>query len=90
MLQEVLNYKRAVPMNGDEIPHRKGMGSGRYPQNATEVFIKLLKNLQANASSVSADTSQLKIHAKADVAARRRYSRRGQHFKRTHVLVELK
>ena len=35
-----------------EIPHRKGKGimSGRYPKNATEHFIRILKNLLANAN----------------------------------------
>lgn len=90
MLQQVIEYKRAVPMEGDEIPHRKGMGSGRYPQNATAQFIRLLKNLRANASNAGVDPSQMKINAKSDVAARRRYSRKAKHFKRTHVLIELK
>jgi len=35
--------KKAVPMKG-EIPHRKGIGTGRYPVKASAFFIKLLKN----------------------------------------------
>ena len=48
-LEAVLKFKKIVPMSG-EIPHRKGKGmmSGRYPQKASENFIKLLKSLNAN------------------------------------------
>jgi ribosomal protein L22 len=50
-LEEVLTFKKAVPMKG-EIPHRKGeMMSGRYPINAAKQFIKLLKNLLANSNT---------------------------------------
>ncbi len=48
-LEEILLHKRALPMKG-EIPHRKGIMSGRYPRNATRHFIKLLKSLNSNAS----------------------------------------
>jgi ribosomal protein L22 len=49
-LEEVLKFKKVVPMTGD-IPHKKGKGimSGRYPQKATKYFIIMLKNLNANA-----------------------------------------
>ncbi|HLD54849.1 MAG TPA: uL22 family ribosomal protein [Candidatus Nanoarchaeia archaeon] len=48
-LEEVLIFKRIVPMKG-EIPHRKGKGmmSGRYPIAASKHFIKLLKSLKGN------------------------------------------
>jgi large subunit ribosomal protein L22 len=51
-LEEVLLFKRAIPMKW-EVPHRhgKGMMSGRYPLNAVKQFIKLLKSLQANANT---------------------------------------
>jgi len=50
-LEQVLKFRKVIPMKG-EIPHRKGRGimSGRFPKKATESFIKLLKNLSANAS----------------------------------------
>ena len=40
-LQDVVKMKKAVPMKG-EIPHRKGIGSGRYPVKAASFFINLL------------------------------------------------
>src|SRR3989338_3198050 len=46
-LEKVSNMKKAVPFKG-EIPHRKGMMSGRYPVNASIYFIKMLKSLKGN------------------------------------------
>jgi ribosomal protein L22 len=89
ILQDVSNLKKAVPMKG-ELPHRKGMDSGRYPKNASKAFIRLLKNLKANASNLGVDASSLVIHAKSNLASRRRFSRRAQNFKRTDVFIELK
>lgn len=89
ILQDVSNLKKAVPMKG-ELPHRKGMDSGRYPKNASNAFIRLLKNLKANASNLGVDASSLVIHAKSNLASRRRFSRRAKFFKRTDVFIELK
>jgi len=48
-LQEVLKYKRIIPYKG-EIPHRHAVGimAGRYPINASKVFINVLKGLKGN------------------------------------------
>jgi len=48
-LRKVVLMKAAVPMKG-EIPHRKGMMSGRFPKKASEAFIKMLNRLKANAN----------------------------------------
>jgi large subunit ribosomal protein L22 len=85
-LEQVVSKKQAVPFRG-EIPHRKGMASGRYPVNAAKQFIKLLKNLAANASVNGLDLSRIAIHAKADVASRTRYSKKYRRFKRTNVTL---
>ncbi len=54
-LEEVIEKRKAIPMKG-EIPHRKGrIMSGRYPKNASEIFIKLLKGLNSNASYLSVE-----------------------------------
>ena len=51
-LEEILAFKRSLPMRG-EIPHRKGpIMSGRYPQRAIKNFIVLLKSLGANAADL--------------------------------------
>ena len=48
-LEKVVLLKKPVPMKG-EIPHRKGMMSGRYPKKTAEHFIKFLNVLSANAN----------------------------------------
>lgn len=85
-LKQVVKRKKVMPMKG-EIPHRKGkVMSGRYPVNASEAMIKLLKSLDANARAFEIITPKI-IIAKADKASspyRRFGSRR---FKRTHVFL---
>ncbi len=91
MLGEVLQMKRAVPMKG-EIPHRKGKGMerGRYPLKACQEFIKLLKQLIANATVNGIDLEKGRIECKADRAARP-YKRFGnKKFKRTHITLKLR
>ena len=87
-LQAVVAGKKAVPMYGDEIPHRKGMMSGRYPIKAARQFIKLLRNLSANASVNGLEIPRARIViAKADLASRKRYHRKFRKFKRTHITL---
>lgn len=91
LLTEVERMKRAVPMKG-ELPHRKGRGMerGRYPVNASKQFIKLLKQLVANASVNELDLEKGRIECKADRASRP-YKRFGDmKFKRTNVFLKLK
>jgi ribosomal protein L22 len=91
-LEDVTNYKKAVPMKG-EIPHRKGMslasGSGRYPVKAAKIYIGLLKSLKANALVNDLELEKFKIFAMANRASRP-YKRFGQgRFKRSHVTIKL-
>jgi ribosomal protein L22 len=89
MLEEVLRFKKAVPMRG-EIPHRKGnMMGGRYPINATKVFITLLKSVKANALNLNINIDDKVLAFKCDVAPRpfRKFGR--TKFKRTHVTIKL-
>ncbi len=85
-LEEVLKFKKAVPMKG-EIPHRKGeIMSGRYPINAVKQFIRLLKNLLANSNTNGLEEP---IIAQAiPNKASRPYGRFGSiKRKRTHVKI---
>lgn len=89
MLEEVLLFKRAVPMNDREVPHRHGdIMAGRYPGNASREFIALIKQLKAN-SSVNGIDNPIIFAAKADKASRP-YRRGGVRAKRTHVYLEAK
>ncbi len=89
LLENVLKMKKAIPMKG-EIPHRKGMMGGRYPIKAAKQFIKLLKQLAANAIVNNLDLEKARIECKSDLASRL-YKRFGsERFKRTHVILKLK
>jgi len=88
-LEDVLMYKKAVPMKG-EIPHRKGKGimSGRYPKKAVESFIKLLKSLLANSNANELENPVIK-EAFANLAQRPagRFGRTKK--KRTHINIKV-
>lgn len=87
-LEEVVRQKRAIPMRG-EIPHRRGMMSGRYPTKAAGFFIKLLKSLKSNAMVNEMELEKYKIHAISNLAPRP-FRRFGQgKFKRCHVTIKL-
>jgi len=89
MLEQVEKMKKAVPMRG-EIPHRKGkIMSGRYPVNAANHFIKLLKSLKSNAVNNELELEKYILFCMPNVAARprRRFGR--TRFKRTHVTLKL-
>jgi len=89
-LEQVKLKKKAVPMRG-EIPHKKGKGmmSGRYPQKATESFIRLLKSLVGNANANDIETPII-TEAIANKASRP-YGRFGRwQRKRTHVTIKAK
>jgi ribosomal protein L22 len=95
-LEDVLIGKRPIPMKG-EIPHRKGKvtgktsGSGRFPENATRIFIKLLKSLSGNvtANNLEDHGKDLKInYASANVASMP-HGRDGTRKKRSHVSLKV-
>lgn len=89
-LEQVLLKKKAIPMKG-EIPHRKGEGicGGRYPINASQVFIKMLRGLAANSDVNSIEEPY--IHTAVANRASRPYRRFGsRRFKRTNVFLMAK
>ncbi len=89
-LEQVLVLKKVVPMKG-EIPHRKGKGimSGRFPKKAAQNFIKLLKNLSANANHNGLEDPII-VEAIANIGSRP-YGKFGRvRRKRTHVKIKVK
>ncbi len=62
-LEDVAALERAVPYKRytRNIPHRKGMCTGRYPQKAAKEFLKILKNAESNATYKGLDTENLRI-----------------------------
>jgi len=91
MVEEVLAFKRAVMMNKRECAHRHGKGkmAGRYPINAAGEFLRMLKQLKANALHNELELEKCIITlAKSDFASRP-YRRGGSRFKRANVTLKL-
>ena len=84
-LQQVVVKKRAIPMRG-QIPHKKGMMGGRYPKNASNEFIRLLKSLSSNAN-VNEIENPIIVTASACTTARACGRGGSVRRKRTHVIL---
>ncbi len=89
-LNEVLLFKRAIPMRG-EIPHRSqpGMMSGRYPIKVTAQFITMLKGLRGNAIVNGMDIHKTIITMGSASWGVRPAKRGGMRFKRTNVTLRV-
>ena len=85
-LNDVINLKRAIPFKG-EIPHRKGMMSGRYPVKTSEQFIPLLKALKGNILANGMDLDKTTIAIASANWSSRPQRRGGGRFKRTNVIL---
>ena len=86
-LEQVIKLKRAIPFKG-EIPHRKGMMSGRYPVKASKLFINLLKGLKGNISVNNLDLDKTVIYFASANWASRPLRREGRKAKRTSVTLK--
>jgi len=92
-LEEVSEIKRAVPMLyfHRNIAHKKGMSSGRFPEKAAKVVLKLIQAVEANAQNLGMDISELKITRILANRAAQPYTggrhRRGT--KSTHLEIEV-
>ena len=88
LLEDVIKMKRAVPFSG-EIPHRKGkMMSGRYPINASKLFIPILKSLRGNILVNQMDLDKTRIYFASASYASRPSKRGGGRFKRTNLVLK--
>jgi ribosomal protein L22 len=90
MVEEVIVYKRPVRMASLEYPHQhgKGVAGACYPIEACKHFLRLLKNLKANALHHELELEKVVIFCKADKASRP-YRRGGARFKRTNLMLKL-
>jgi ribosomal protein L22 len=88
-LQEVMKFKRAIPMKG-EIPHRKGKGmmSGRYPIVACKHIINTLKALKGNIAVNGMDLEKSRIVFVTSSWASRPQQGGGARFKRAHIVIK--
>ena len=88
-LQDVIDKKRPVPMAGLEVGHKKGRGlaGGKFPKNACEAIIKIIKQAGANAIVAGIENPVISI-AKSDRASAP-YRQAGRKAKRTHIHIEV-
>ncbi len=89
-LEAVISEKRAIPMAGLEVGHRKGKGlaGGKFPKNACKAIIEIIK--QAGANSVVAGIESPVITMARSDRASAPYRRSGQRAKRAHIHIEVK
>ena len=86
-LQAVIDERRAVPMAGLEVGHKKGMAGGKFPKNACKAIMEVVKQAGANAVVNGIENPVIRI-ARADRAAAP-LRRGGRRAKRTHVHIEV-
>jgi ribosomal protein L22 len=88
-LEQVIKMKKVVPFKG-EIPHRSAPGimSGRYPVNASKLFIPILKGLKGNVIANQMDLDKSRITFASACWASRPSKRGGGRFKRTNVVLK--
>ncbi len=86
-LEDVLKMKKVVPFKG-EIPHRKGMMSGRYPINASKQIINILKGLKGNAIINGLELEKTIITFASANWDSRPAKKGGARFKRSNILLK--
>ncbi|MFH1237831.1 MAG: uL22 family ribosomal protein [archaeon] len=89
-LRDVISEKRAIPMAGLEVGHRRGKGlaGGRFPKNACKAIIEIVKQAGANAVVAGIENPVITI-VKSDQASTP-HRREGRKAKRTHIHVEIR
>jgi large subunit ribosomal protein L22 len=94
MLEKIKDKKMALPIRRftEGAGHKTGIGSGKFPYNASCEFIELLESLEANAQNKGLSSSLMIIHACAQKAATPfHYGRKRRiRTKRSHVELAAK
>lgn len=97
ILQKVIEGRSAIPFRryNRDLSHKKKIGPARYPKKASEEFIRLIENVEANAQFKGLNTSKLVIaHISAHKASKTlhfgRKSRRKMKRTNIEVVVEEK
>ncbi len=91
MTEEVGVLRRVVKMHNREVPHQHGKGimGGAYPVNASKEFVKLLKQLKANAIYHGIDIEKAVLTLCKTDQASKPFKRGGARAKRAHVVLRL-
>ncbi len=89
-LNEVINKKRAIPMQRRETAHQKGKGisGGKFPMNVCRSIIELIKQVNNNAN-FSGIENQVIFIAKANKSSTP-FRSGGRRAKRTHIYIEIR
>jgi len=92
LLNEVLNFKRAVPFKRykRDVPHRRGIAAGRYATKPAKFILELLENAIANAKYHEMDES--KLYVSKILVTRAVSKKKMQRYgfgKATNVFIEL-
>ncbi len=91
ILERVLQKKQAIPYKRavDGVGHKPNMASGRYPQKASEEYLSLIKQAEANAEAKGLGEELVIVHLSAHKASRppRQGRQTRRKFKRTHVEI---
>jgi ribosomal protein L22 len=88
MLENVIKGRQPVKMPTREVAHQKGKGiaGAKFPKNAAEAFIPLVKQLKANAQSLGVGEPVISI-AMANKAGKV-FRKGGKQAKRTNIVLE--
>ncbi len=95
ILGRVLKKTQAIPYKrfNDGVGHRKGAGvaAGRFPQKASEAFVTIIKQCEANALAKGLSTDLMIVHLVAQQGSNtfRHGRQRRRQFKRTHLEIVL-
>lgn len=92
LLHNVVEKKAAIQFKryNFDLGHKRGIGPGRYPLNASKEFISLIENVEANAQFKGLNTSNLVIaHISAHKSGKSwHYGRQSRRrMKRTNVEI---
>lgn len=93
LLEAVISKKQAVPFHryNMEVPHRKpSLGPGKYPINVSKEFLRLIKEVEANAQNKGLDTNNLILKTMVANRASRPWHfgrQRRTKMKRTHIEI---
>ncbi len=95
ILERVLKKKQPIPFKRftDGVGHRKGAGlaSGRFPEKASEAFLTLIKQCEANAQAkgLSSDLRIVHLVPQKGTNMFRHGRQRRRTYKRTHLEIVL-
>ena len=93
ILNDVINLKEAIPMRRfhRDTAHKKGIGPGKYPRNASKAILAIIESAESNAKNKGMSTDLTIVHMCAHKAPSAWHYGRKRRRKmiRSHVEVVL-